>query len=163
MNVEETTRAENEIIEFMKFKYGDKVREAKIQRTGRVYIEIDSDVFKQAIHHLKEHWNAWHIITITGIDYGESFVLLYHFFIPNKNTIITMKTEIPKDPGEFPTITDLYPGANLYEREVYDMLGIKFIGHPNLKRLLLPEDWPEGVHPLRKDFTPNGGSESGRS
>ncbi len=162
MNVEETTRVENEIIEFMKFKYGDKITEAKIQRTGRVFIKITADVFKQALHYLKEHWNANHIITITGTDYGETFGLLYHLFIPDKNTIITLKTEIPREPAEIPTVTDIFPGANLYEREVYDMLGIKFINHPNLKRLLLPEDWPEGVHPLRKDFVP-GGTEGGRS
>ncbi|RLG90884.1 hydrogenase large subunit, partial [Candidatus Bathyarchaeota archaeon] len=52
-----------------------------------------------------------------------------------------------------PTITDIIPGAVLYEREVHDLLGVAFEGHPDLSPLVLPEEWPERVYPLRKEYT----------
>jgi NADH-quinone oxidoreductase subunit C len=63
---------------------------------------------------------------------------------------IVLKVNLPKENPEIPTITDIYKTANWQEREIYDLFGINFISHPNLKRILLPERW-EG-HPLRKDY-----------
>ncbi len=63
---------------------------------------------------------------------------------------ITLKTRIPREPAECPSLATLYKGALWMERECYDLFGIRFVGHPDLRRLLLPDDW-EG-HPLRKDY-----------
>jgi len=60
---------------------------------------------------------------------------------------------VAKDKPILPTITDLIPGATLYEREVHDLLGITFKGHPDLSPLILPEGWPPDVYPLRKEWT----------
>ncbi|MEM2083837.1 MAG: NADH-quinone oxidoreductase subunit C, partial [Nitrososphaerota archaeon] len=65
-----------------------------------------------------------------------------------------VKTSIDKNNPEIDTITDIIPGASFYEREIYDLLGVNFIGHPNLKRVILPENWPKGVYPLRKEYKP---------
>jgi NADH-quinone oxidoreductase subunit C len=63
---------------------------------------------------------------------------------------LTMKTRLPHDGAACPSLTDLFRGALWMERECYDLFGIRFPGHPDLRRILLPEDW-EG-HPLRKDY-----------
>jgi NADH-quinone oxidoreductase subunit C/D len=55
--------------------------------------------------------------------------------------------------ARLPTLTDVYAGAALYEREVNELMGIEFDGHPSMNRLILPEQWPQGKHPLRKDRT----------
>lgn len=64
---------------------------------------------------------------------------------------IHVKVNIPRSGGRVPSISSLYPGANWHERETYDMYGIRFDGHPNHRRILLPDNW-QGGHPLLKDF-----------
>ncbi len=87
--------------------------------------------------------------SLTALDMVESFTLVYHFanFWELCRTVV--HATLPKDAAA-PTISHIYPGADWYEREVYDLFGIKFAGHPNLKRLLLPED--ADFHPLLKSF-----------
>ncbi len=63
---------------------------------------------------------------------------------------IVVSTRVPYDQPSVPTLTDVFPGANFYEREAFDLIGVEFPGHPDLTRILLPDDW-EG-HPLRKDY-----------
>lgn len=66
------------------------------------------------------------------------------------NERILISTRVPYDDPSVPTLTDVFAGANFYEREAYDLLGVDFPGHPDLTRILMPDDW-EG-HPLRKDY-----------
>ncbi|MBS7618904.1 NADH-quinone oxidoreductase subunit C, partial [Candidatus Bathyarchaeota archaeon] len=64
---------------------------------------------------------------------------------------VSVRTRVPKDKPVVDSIVDVMPGASFHEREVHDLLGVEFKGNPNLNRILLSEDWPEGVHPLRKE------------
>lgn len=92
------------------------------------------------------------IDTITGVDWiavGEMEVV-YDFFHPQHGLHLVVRTRVPRDNPALPTIQGVFPGANWHERETHDFFGIKFIGHPNLTPLLLPED--AKYHPLRKDF-----------
>ena len=91
--------------------------------------------------------------TITGVDWmaeGQMEVV-YDYFHPAKALRVVVRTRIPRDNPEIPTIQKVFPGANWHERETHDFFGIKFLGHPNLTPFLLPED--ATYHPLRKDFT----------
>ena len=85
-----------------------------------------------------------------GVDCGESFGLIYNLYSFHLDRKLTVRTSVAKDSPEVDSIERLYRGAGWFERETYDLLGIRFRGHSNLSRLLLPEDW-EG-HPLRKDY-----------
>jgi NADH-quinone oxidoreductase subunit C len=92
--------------------------------------------------------------TITAIDYWPEETPRFHLFyrftsIPNRMTL-NVRVPIPALEASAPTIEGIYKSANWNEREVYDMFGIKFTGHSDLRRILMPEDW-EG-HPLRKDY-----------
>ena len=87
--------------------------------------------------------------SLTALDFKEAFTLVYHFANYNELCRTVVHASLPKE-AQAPTISHVYPGADWYEREVYDLFGIKFAGHPNLKRILLPED--ADFHPLLKDF-----------
>ena len=87
--------------------------------------------------------------SLTAVDLRESFTLVYHFanFYELCRTVV--HASLAKG-AQAPTISQVYPAADWYEREVYDLFGIKFAGHPDLKRILLPDD--ADFHPLLKDF-----------
>jgi NADH-quinone oxidoreductase subunit C len=90
--------------------------------------------------------------TITGVDWiaqGQMEVV-YDYFHPAKALRVVVRTRIPRDNPEIPTIHKVFPGANWHERETHDFFGIRFLGHPNLTPFLLPED--ANYHPLRKDY-----------
>lgn len=87
--------------------------------------------------------------SLTAVDLRESFTLVYHFASFRELCRTVVHVSLPKG-AQAPTISLVYPGANWYEREVYDLFGIKFAGHPDLKRILLPDD--ADFHPLLKDF-----------
>ena len=96
------------------------------------------------------------LIDITAVDYPERpvrFDVVYSFLSMYRNQRIRVKTAVRED-ELVPTITGLYPGANWYEREVFDMFGIYFSGHPDLRRILT--DYGFRGHPLRKDFPTTG-------
>lgn len=87
--------------------------------------------------------------SLTAVDLRESFSLVYHFANFEELCRTVVHASLAKG-VQAPTISQVYPAADWYEREVYDLFGIKFAGHPNLKRILLPED--ADFHPLLKDF-----------
>jgi len=90
--------------------------------------------------------------SLAGVDWPEegSIDVVYHLASYKYHNVCVLKVRLPRDRPEVPTIEGLWKAANWFERETYDLLGVTFAGHPNLKRLLLPEDW-EG-YPLRKDY-----------
>jgi len=91
--------------------------------------------------------------TITGVDWlaeGQMEVV-YDYFHATRPLRAVVRTRIPRDHPEIPTISKVFPGANWHERETHDFFGIRFLGHPDLTPFLLPED--ADYHPLRKDFT----------
>lgn len=90
--------------------------------------------------------------TITGVDWmaENQMEVVYDYFHPLKNLRVAIRTRIPRDNPELPTISTVFPGANWHERETHDFFGIRFLGHPDLSPFLLPED--ADYHPLRKDF-----------
>jgi NADH-quinone oxidoreductase subunit C len=90
---------------------------------------------------------------VTAVDYlGQQprFEMVYHLYSLGKNRRLRVKARVPEQPAEIDTLSELWSSANWMEREVYDMYGIRFKGHPDLRRLLLYEEF-EG-HPLRKDY-----------
>lgn len=88
----------------------------------------------------------------TGVDAEHCFEVLHHFSNDESGCVVTVKAFIrDRETPQIESITPLIPGAEWIEREMHDILGIGFTNHPNLKRLILHDDWPEGVYPLRKE------------
>lgn len=91
-------------------------------------------------------------VIATGIDADNCFEILYHFAYDQLGCVITVKAFIrDRENPAIESITPFLLGAEWIEREIHDLLGINFKNHPNLKRLILADDWPEGVYPLRKE------------
>ena len=87
-----------------------------------------------------------------GVDYPKRNVIevVYHLYSYVHRHLMTLKVEAARDNPVVPTVSGVWSHADWQEREVYDLLGVTFTGHPDLRRILMPEDWPG--HPLRKDF-----------
>jgi len=99
---------------------------------------------------LKE-WGLYYLGTITGLDSGDKFEIIYHFY-DDYGLIFNLKVFTPRDNPKVPTVTTVFPGVFLYERELMDLLGIDVEGTPPNRRYPLPDDWPAGQYPLRKDW-----------
>lgn len=92
------------------------------------------------------------LMCLSGLDWPEYLEVVYHLHSMKHNHKVTLKVRCSKDDPVVPTVCRLWPTAEWHEREAYDLVGVRFEGHPDLRRILLPEDW-EG-HPLRKDYQP---------
>lgn len=88
--------------------------------------------------------------SLAAVDYKEEFELVYLLFSYAHRHEFKIKVRLPRNLPALPTVEGVWPAANWHEREAYDLMGITFDGHPDLRRILLPDDW-EG-HPLRKDY-----------
>lgn len=88
----------------------------------------------------------------SGVDYREKgyVEVVYHLVSYTHRHLVVLKTRTPRDAAELPTVEGVWKAANWHEREIFDLLGVRFTGHSDLRRLLMPEDWVG--HPLRKDF-----------
>jgi len=89
---------------------------------------------------------------LSGVDYKDAgyIEIVYHLYsYPHRHRIV-LKVRTPRDAAEVPSVESVWKAANWHEREAYDLLGVTFTGHPDLRRLLMPEDWVG--YPLRKDF-----------
>jgi NADH-quinone oxidoreductase subunit C len=86
----------------------------------------------------------------SGVDYKDRVEVVYHLFSYRHRHGAVLKVKLPRDNPSVPTLEGLWKSANWMEREIFDLVGVNFEGHSDLRRLLMPEDWPG--HPLRKDF-----------
>jgi len=129
--------------------FGEKVK-VENPRPHRLFVTINRDDLLDVVKYLHEKHGLIYISTITGMDAIEHFEVLYHFRL--EGTVLTVRAVVPHDDPWVSSIVEIIPGAFLYEREVNDLLGIFPKGHPNPVRQVLPEDWPEGEYPLRKDW-----------
>jgi len=101
------------------------------------------------------------LVDVTAVDYKDEasrFVVVYHLLSQERNSRIRLKVPLEGDPPEIETVTAIWPTANWHERETYDMFGILFLHHPDLRRILLPDSWD--CHPLRKDYPLEGKGEA---
>jgi len=92
---------------------------------------------------------VWHLSAITGLDGGAELQALYHF--SNGPAIVTLRVRLPRAAPTVPSLCALLPNAGFFERELSEMFGIAVEGAPDTARLFLPDDWPDGLYPLRKD------------
>lgn len=141
---------DNEIVGKIKETLKDKALELTNPAPRRIFLKVDKKDLIQAMHFLKQNLEFSHISTISGVDKGEVFEILYH--LANENTIMTVRTETPRNEPKVSTITEVIPGAILYEREIQDMFGIVVENIPDPRPLVLSDDWPQGNFPLRKDW-----------
>ena len=129
---------------------------------GEVTVELDRAHLVEVATWLRDHPSARFrmLADLSGTDYlklddrPERLCVDYHLYSLDRNLRLRLKVRVTVEDPHVPTVTGVWPGANWHEREVYDFFGVRFDGHPNLVRILMPEDWKG--YPQRKDY-PLGG------
>jgi len=145
MSIEETIRT-SFITHFCGL--ADKI---KIIRQRRIFLEIENTIFLEVFDYAVKNLGFEHLCAITGLDEGSQLAALYHL-ADAQGVLLNIKTSTSKDNPVFKTVTPYFPYAEIYEREMMDLLGMKIDTLPPAHRYPLPDDWPAGEFPLRKDW-----------
>ncbi|HEY7349262.1 MAG TPA: NADH-quinone oxidoreductase subunit C [Ktedonobacterales bacterium] len=148
-------------VEAVRSKFGEVALEV-VEHRGETTILLPPEKVPAVAKFLRDHpalrYN--YMADLTAVDWPEReprFDVVYHLLSLDTRAVIRLKTRVGQ-PGEdhpaVPTISHIWPTANWYEREVYDLFGITFSGHPDLRRILMPDDWTS--YPLRKEYPLTG-------
>lgn len=140
-----------EKLEKIKQRFKDKIENVYIHNDRRIYVDLkDKNDIKEVAQYVFYDLGMRFSIA-SGVDTRRHLEILYHFSDDSKGQIISFRVKINKENPEIVSIAPLFKAAEWIEREIWELLGVNFIGHPNLKRLLLAEDWPQCKYPLRHD------------
>ena len=134
----------------LRVQLGDALIEAKEDR-GQLIFRVPSERRPEVLGILKALGYSFYSFCF-AVDWPDDnrFEVVDHVFSPQDRTRVSVKCDVPRDNPRVPTAIKVYAGADWHERETWELFGIVFIGHPRLRRLLLP-DWQEGF-PMRKDY-----------
>ncbi len=134
-------------------KYGELVS-APAEFRGEITVRFhDAERIAEVCQFAKHELGYDFLLDISSVDnYGEDprWTLVYHLYGLNHRCHLRLKTDVAEEKSELPTVTGVWCTADWHEREIYDMMGIRFHGHPDLRRILMWEGYP--YFPLRKDF-----------
>ena len=149
---------ESEAVGFLRKKFGERVGAAVVNH-GQWRVAIHRDDVVEAVRSLRDTVGLEYVLLldVTAMDHypGEPrFRVVWVMRSFKLRDDVVLETRIDEEDAWVPTVSHVFPGANWLEREVYDMFGITFQGHPDLRRILMPEDFPD--FPLRKDFPVQG-------
>lgn len=125
--------------------------------SGETVLLVDPDRIAAVCAFLKDHQRFERLVGVTAVDRYPAeprFEVVYLLHSIARNERLRLKCRLPGKAAEIDSIFGVWPGANWYEREVFDLFGIRFRNHPDLRRIMMPDDW-EG-HPLRRDFPVHG-------
>ena len=136
-----------------------------VRSHGQAVVYVDRSVFADVARWLRDEQQFTMCVDITATDHLldgvrhapnglrlERYEVVANFLSHVRNRRVRVICQVPADDLSVPSLTGVYPGTNFPERETYDFFGIDFVGHPDLTRILMPDDW-DG-HPLRKDYPP---------
>ena len=138
----------------MQAKYGEVLRSVEKPVPDTFYVTVDREAVVPVARWLQDELGARFLIS-AGTDRRPTegcFTITHIFSRDKEKQFICLRAEVPENGGVIDSITPVVPAANWSEREFQDLVGVKADGHPDPRRLVLADDWPEGVHPLRKDF-----------
>ncbi len=139
----------SEVIEKLKGELKDKISVVSDDGINDAVVLSDKKLIKRAAQTIKTAHDI--VFMLTVVDRNPTFEMNYLFSnYKNKSTLV-LRVNVTQDDYKIDSVSEVFPSAEWEEREAYDLFGIGFDGHPDLRRILLPEDWPG--HPLRKDFT----------
>ena len=134
-------------------RYSDRLTPLDLGRY-ELLCAADPSEFKKLARELceDEQLKFDYLLNLGGIDTKERFEVIYNLGSIEKNHRIDIKLSLPYENAEVDSVQEIWPGANWFEREMWELYGINVRGHNNLKRFLLPDDWNQG-HPMRKNWT----------
>ena len=136
----------------LRSKFEEHVLSVDVFR-GQTTVVLAPEAIDEACRYLNAEYDFDLLAALTAVDYWPEeprFAVVYQLYSLKHKVFIGLRVPVHSTTLEIPTVETIYPNANWHEREVYDMFGINFSGHSDLRRILMPYDW-EG-HPLRKDY-----------
>ena len=138
-----------DIVKNISEKFGEHIIGITEKSTKRIYLEIKREIIREMAGYFFKNLGA-RFSTASAVDNPSNIEILYHFDFDEEGKMLSLRTFIPKNDLRIDSIALTFKAGEWIEREIHELLGVNFVGHPNLKRLLLPDDWPENVYPLRK-------------
>jgi NADH-quinone oxidoreductase subunit C len=145
-----------ELLPALEKSLGDKLQ-AKTEFRGETTYTIASANLREIAKFCRDELSFDYLIDITSIDNSSEesqFEIVYELYSMSLGAHLRLKLRVSEDAGTVDTVSDIWPTANWHEREIYDMMGIKFDGHPDLRRILMWDGYP--FFPLRKEFPLEG-------
>jgi NADH-quinone oxidoreductase subunit C len=133
----------------------DSITDARFDR-GELTLTIAKDQIREACRVVRDA-GYFGFQDVTAVDWfpaAPRFQVSYHLCSYSLKNMVRLRVLVDEDDASVESVTSVWPGANYYEREVFDLFGIRFEGHPNLRRIMMPDDWKG--HPLRKDYPVEG-------
>ena len=142
----------NEIYNNLKSEFGDAIIEYNDQQPVDPFIVINTNQLFEICHTLrdKEAFLFDYLMCLSGMDLGENVGVVYHLYSMKHKHKLVLKVSAPKTDPKVPSVETIWRTADWHEREAYDLMGVQFVGHHNMIRILCPYDW-EG-YSLRKDY-----------
>ncbi len=159
-----------EVIEAVKAEFGEGIIHAVDRKARRLVLTVKKDILHDLCLFLRDKQGFDHLTSIASIDrskrvtgmrerqllYYNDFKVVYHIWSHSKKALVEIRIVTERENPTVPTVTDVWSTANWQEREAYDLMGIRFEKHPDLRRILMPEWWKG--HPLRKDYEMSPGT-----
>jgi NADH-quinone oxidoreductase subunit C len=145
-----------ELFDSFSMSFGEKIQN-KTEFRGEITFTIEATDLRDIATFCRDKLSLDYLLDITSIDnFGEEprFEIVYHLYSMPHGVHLRLKLKVSENVGAVDTVSDIWPTANWHEREIYDMMGIKFNGHPDLRRILMWDGYP--FFPLRKDFPLEG-------
>lgn len=142
-------RSEEEVTNAIRSKFPDMVEVVKVA-PRKIVFKVKREGFLDVCTFMKDELSFEHNSCVTPVDYIDHFTVVYHISSWANHVWAEVLVDLPHDDPTVDSITPLWGGANWHEREAFDLMGVVFKGHPDLRRIMLPEEFK--FHPLRKDF-----------
>jgi Ni,Fe-hydrogenase III component G len=140
-----------EIVPEIRQKLGGKIVEVVEKSPRRVFIEVKSEDIPETTRVIFRDMGA-RLQIATAIDTPTAIEILYHWAFDSLDCVVNIKTKLDREKPEIESIASICKGAEWIEREMWELLGITFSNHPDMRHLLLLDNWPEGKFPLRRDY-----------
>lgn len=151
----------DELLQVVKDDLEGKLADVFDRNPKRIYLTVEPDHSLEVNRYLFE--KGGRLATASGVDCRDWVDVCYHYCFDPLGIVVTVRARAYKPACELEAVAQVFPGAAFIEREIQDLLGVKFLNHPDPRRLILADDWPEGVYPLRKDYHHEAHVNTGRA
>ncbi len=141
----------DEVLQDLRERFGEDILEFTDKSPTRVYIEIKPESIVRMGTYIFRNLGARFNIA-SGTDMPPVIEILYHFIIEDLNLLVSLRVKLDRENPEIASLAKEIEAFNWIEREISELLGVTFTGHPDPRRLLLADNWPESVYPLRQDY-----------
>jgi Ni,Fe-hydrogenase III component G len=148
--MKENPMGNNDIITAIRAQLGESTLDPESKSDRRAYLDIPAERLESSSRVMLDEFGARFQIA-TAVDTEAGYEVLYHWALDEKDCIITFRILLEHDAPELDSIALMCPAAEWIEREMWELMGIQFNDHPDMRHLLLADDWPEGNFPMRKN------------